>query len=90
VRRRANLYIYIYLWSSCPRWSTHPSRACHDDREERPHVDPLTGQVTAFVPGHTIADQPLGLADEGIVMAADHTLYAGEVVLYGMTKCTVR
>jgi len=48
--------------------------------------DAVTGEVTAFVPGHQVEDEPLGMAGEGIVMAADGTLYAGEVVLNGMTK----
>ncbi len=48
--------------------------------------DAVTGEVTAFVPGHQVPDEPLGMAGEGIVMAADGTLYAGEVVLNGMTK----
>jgi len=45
-----------------------------------------TGKVTKFVPPHAVADNPLGMAGEGIVMDRHGTLYAGEVVLEGMSK----
>jgi sugar lactone lactonase YvrE len=48
--------------------------------------DALTGQLTAFVPGHEVEGQPLGAAGEGIVEASDGALYVGEVSLQGMTK----
>jgi DNA-binding beta-propeller fold protein YncE len=50
----------------------------------------LTGQVTGFVPGHKVDNDPLGLAGEGIVRAADGTLYAGEVMLNGLSKYSMR
>lgn len=46
----------------------------------------LTGELTAFVPAHEVEDQPLGMAGEGVVKAADGALYVGEVVLQGMTR----
>lgn len=52
--------------------------------------DLRTGEPTAFIPAHPRPTDPLGTAGEGIVMAADGSIYAGEVVLGGMTKYMLR